>query len=86
MSFAVHDSIFAAAPPPEQLAPEDFHLYVDCIRDTAVHGEKRTSGFDAICSNRLRENPRLSDDGIRGKSLLAYDVVSDAGVGAKSDV
>jgi hypothetical protein len=51
-------------------------------RDTAVYAEKRTSGFDAIRDNRTKENPRLSDDGIRGKSLLDYDDASDAGVGA----
>jgi hypothetical protein len=52
--------------------------------DTALYAEKRTSGFDAIRCNCLRENPRLRDDGTRGKSPLRYDVASDAGVGAKS--
>ena len=49
-----------------------------------LYAEKRTEGFDTIRSNPLRENPRLSDDGIRGNPPLHYDDASDAGVGAKS--
>ena len=37
-----------------------------------------------IRDSRVRENPRLSDDGIRGYPPLRYDDASDAGVGAKS--
>jgi hypothetical protein len=36
-----------------------------------------------IRDSRVRENPRLSDDGIRGYPPLRYDDASDAGVGAK---
>jgi hypothetical protein len=57
---------------------------VGCTRDTVIYGEKRTSGSATIRGNCLRENPRLSDDGIRGNPPLLYDVASDAGVGAKS--
>ena len=56
---------------------------VRCTRDTVIYGEKRTSGSATIRGNCLRENPRLSDDGIRGNPPLHYDVASDAGVGAK---
>ena|ERR1700732_3103711 len=57
------------------------------LRDAghSLYAEKRTSGSATIRGNRLRENPRLSDDGIRGNPPLHYDVASDAGVGAKSD-
>jgi hypothetical protein len=58
---------------------------VRCTRDTVIYGEKRTSGFTAIRRNRIRENPRLGDEGIRGNPLLHYDAASDAGVGAKSE-
>lgn len=40
------------------------------MRDAAIYGEKRASGFDAILSTRTRENPRPSDDGIRGNPPL----------------
>jgi hypothetical protein len=56
------------------------------LRDAghSLYAEKRTSGSAPIRRNRLRENPRLSDDGIRGNPPLRYDDASDAGVGAKS--
>ena len=36
---------------------------VGCTRDTVIYGEKRTSGSATTISNRLRENPRLSEIG-----------------------
>jgi hypothetical protein len=56
---------------------------VRCTRDTVIYGETRTSGSSTTRRHRLRENPRLSDDGIRGNPPLRYDAASDAGVGAK---
>ena len=52
----------------------------------AVWAKKRTSGFAAILGHRLKANTLASLDRIREKSPLLYDAVSDAGVGAKSDV
>jgi|SRR5271170_6035945 len=64
----------------------DLYLPAPVVRrNTATHDEKRTSWFDALRDNCLRENPRLSDDGIRGNRPLRYDDASDAGVGAKSE-
>jgi hypothetical protein len=51
-----------------------------------IGAKKRTSGFAAIANSCVRANMPATPDRIREKSPLLYDVASDAGVAAKSEL